>query len=1448
MLHLARRWILVVFPDPEYTRHGRFVYDRWKLGREIASSEGRQAMEVFRLACCLAGIVCGADPAIRSDQPNEFAFPPQRARFVRLVISRTSSSQPCIDELEVYGPQDAAGGDANLALAARGALASASSCLPNNPKHRIEHLNDGRYGNQYSWISAGSAEEWAQIELAEPAVVARVVFSRDRLREYADRVPVEFEVRLSTDGHEWTTVRKVSTTAAPVATRRRSSDFAGLVPPPPPPPRFAPDGSLSLASAPRPTEVARRDALGFPNLSLLPAARANASSLLPGYDIHRIEHLNDGLAGNTHSWISQADPSWAEIDLGDVYWIYKVALGSDDAGQYPDRAPATFSILTATDYDPKSDAPTWNVAHRHAGPEPVHRRSEFTFEPVRARWVRVAVETTNSNTVRIDELEVFGQSDPIPLEKIDPDKKAQLAASPLENDQLLRDAFLAEEHAWLKTHGRADLSPRLVPYNGRVKEYPHHVGDDRLPLPLLSSRPKFDGSLDDACWREASRGAVRVASPYDFDAGPLVTCDVAAGRTADDLFLAFSTDRLLSGHLAVVSTTSGKGCGAVAWTPDGLVFNTFQADAKTGQTVVATSRPLESAIGAALASCEVRLPLDWFPDAKAEGFRVGLGMGGKHTPDHGRPVYFIFSRLSIAPTEPIDEPTDGPIDGRTFRVRLSLPEDGGPLVVRTGIPPSAHAPDGNPTDTWTDQVTLAPSQSRILSLPAEQDPVGPRYDLSVEEPSGEIYRLHLFRYDPMEKPLSQMGQMLDRFQAAGLDVGVEREQWTQLRRRQQSFREQAKPDSAAIRAAFFEARLAKRRLFFREPELKPIQRILFVKRHAFEPSHNYSVNLDSRYRPGGGVYLLDIPRDNERFDPANGRLTELFASGGGIARNPMANSDLSKIYFAYRENEAGYYHLHQMEPDGGGVTQLTDGPFHDYWPCPLPGGALAFISTRCKSRYLCWRPQAAVLFRMRADGSDMRPLSFSNLSEWAPSVMTDGRIIWTRSEYIDKGADFSHTLWAMRSDGSKPELVFGNTIIQPNGYANGREVPGTHEICCTLISHFGDLNGPIALVDLDRGRFNPQAIRSITPEVPWPGMWPKEECFRDPLPIARDYFLCSHAPRGQFGIYVIDRFGNRELLYLDAAIGSMCPTPFRPAIEPPALYDRVEHQDPDGWGQFAVADVYRGIEPAVARGSVKYLRIVEEVRAGLEQMPNGEYRRDHDPFTHFYATPVDVVSGPNGWPSYVSKASWGTVPVEADGSAYFWAPAGKTLYFQVLDENYNELQRMRSVVQLQSGEQRSCIGCHEDRTSAPPVRPPTAMRRDPSRPLPPPGGPGPLVYQNVVQPVWDARCVQCHTAGDEHGIDLSSALDADRVPASYRTLISGGWIHYLDCGYNSGGNEKRPPLTFGTLQSKLWELLDAGHYDVHLTTDEMRRVKLWTDLNCPLWGDYQERTKRPMQP
>ncbi len=1352
-------------------------------------------------------------PLIYPHKPNTLEFPAQRAKFVRVIMHASSSGQPCIDELEVYAVE----GPKNLALAEQGAEASASSCLTGYSSHAIKHLNDGRYGNEYSWIAAQATGEWAQIELPEAARIARVVFSRDRTQRYADRVPTDVEVQLSLDGKDWKTAGRLQGRAADVKVRPKSGGFAGFVPGAPPAPRAGRESSTLSNSA------ASEDDAGFANLALIPNAAPLASSALSGHAIHNVKHLNDGLVGNKQSWVAETDPAWAEIDLGDVYWVYHVAFGSDALRDFRDRAATKFSILTATKYDSQTTSSTWNTVHTQAGGSPVETRKSFKFQPVRARWVRIAVEATNGNSVRIDEIEIFGRKDAIPLEAIGPLPQApqiddRLAKTESQYTDQLRGAFLAEEHAWLKTYGRADLSSRLVPYNGRVKEYPRHVADDALPLPPLTNAPALDGRLDDSCWEQASRGVVRVARPDEFEFGPLVETSVRAARDDGSLFLAIETGRLLSTHVAVLSGSDGSGLGVLALESGKLVFRTYSADGSLDESI-----PVEGGVNESLTQFEARLPLDQFPDCPTLGLRVGLGMGGKHTKPQGRAVNFVFSSLSISEV--------GDCIAGTFRVRLSVAPTGEAVTLTTNAS-GLKAP-----------LTLAPGESREFAIPGT-GPIGPEFTFDVSTDDGETYALHLFRYDPLQRPLELMQAMLERFASAGRDVALEREQLSKFRELQATLQAVKIPDGAAERGAFFDLRLAKRRLLLREPDLEPIETLLFVKRHAFEPSHNYSVLLDSRYRPGGGVCTLHIPRHDGRFEPAEALLTTLFDSGGGIARNAAADFGLDKIYFAHRPSADENFHIMEMAPDGNNLKQITDGPFHDYWPCPLPDGGLAYITTRCRARFLCWRPQAAVLFRMDADGSNSRPLSFANLTEWGPSVMSDGRIIWQRSEYLDKGADFGHTLWAVRPDGTKPELVFGNDIIQPNGYANGREVPGTSEFLCTLVSHFGDLNGPLALVDPARGRSNPQAITSLTPEVPWPGNWPKEECFRDPFPLARDYFLCAHAPRGQFGLYVLDRFGNRELLYLDEAIGSMCPTPLRVQPRPPVLSTKIALGKPQG--ELIISDVYQGIARQVPRGTVKYIRVCQEVRADLEQLPSGRLRHDHPDFREWYATPIHKVSGPYGWPSFVAKASLGIVPVEKDGSARFHAPAGKVIYFEALDKDFNELQRMRSVVQLQPGETRSCIGCHEKRNSAPPARMPIALSRPPRELEPPPWGAGAFSYEKVVQPVWNKHCVECHNTKDQPKLDFTATLDAHRVPASYRTLISQGWVHYLDCGWNSGGTEKREALTFGTLKSKLWGVLDTGHYDVELTVEEKRRVKCWTDLNCPLWPDYLHRDARPV--
>jgi hypothetical protein len=752
-------------------------------------------------------------------------------------------------------------------------------------------------------------------------------------------------------------------------------------------------------------------------------------------------------------------------------------------------------------------------------------------------------------------------------------------------------------------------------------------------------------------------------------------------------------------------------------------------------------------------------------------------------------------------------------------------------------------------------------------------------------PGGAPYWGRMARMDALTRTLVQYDEMIERLSRRGLETTDERQQWAALSQQAADLSE-----AGAADALYLKARHAKRHLFFRDPLLGSLDRVLFAKQHPLKPSHNYSDHFDAMFVPGGGIYTLELPRDTQgRIDPARGVVRRLFDGSAGIVRHPVSDFGGQMVYFAYRpdlpevEGWQSYWHLWTVTADGRELRRLTEGPFHDFDPVMLPDGALAFLSTRCKVRFLCWRPQAYVLHRMEIDGSDLRRLSYANLSEWHPSMMVDGRILWTRSEYQDKGADFGHTLWAIRPDGTHPELVFGNNT--PYGYNHAHQVPGTHEVVATLISH-GDHQGPIALIDLSRGPSETAAIINITPDTPPQYQMDRSHSrtFRDPTPVSRDHFLVSHNPGSQdhWGLYLIDRYGNRELLYLDPEISSKRPSPLHARTPPPVLPSTLNPELAEqGLGLFVVQDVYEGLGPNIERGRVKYLRVVEEVPAKLEALACGQFRSDHESFEDFYASPVHHVRGPprthqtrtrnalqphafraghavaaeddlitvtenQGWPSYVAKASLGMVPIEADGSIQFFAPAGKVLYFQVLDAEYNELQRMRSVVQLQPGEQRSCVGCHDNRQSAPPSLNGKALVSLPRQLVPPPWGAGPFDYEKVLQPMLDRRCTDCHN-GTNPGPDLRGLRDVHRVPESYRSLVSGGWVHYFDWAYGSR-HFKAEPLSFGTLKSPLFHVLDSeSHQDLQLNPDDLRVLKEWIDLNCPLWPDYQDRLARPIE-
>jgi len=211
-----------------------------------------------------------------------------------------------------------------------------------------------------------------------------------------------------------------------------------------------------------------------------------------------------------------------------------------------------------------------------------------------------------------------------------------------------------------------------------------------------------------------------------------------------------------------------------------------------------------------------------------------------------------------------------------------------------------------------------------------------------------------------------------------------------------------------------------------------------------------------------------------------------------------------------------------------------------------------------------------------------------------------------------------------------------------------------------------------------------------------------------------------------------------------------------------------------------------------------------------------------------------------------ARAVLGTVPVEADGSAYFEAPAGKPVYFQALDERGMAVQSMRSVTYVHPGERLTCLGCHEPKRSQarPSAAMPLALCRAPSRLRPDVDGSNPFNYPRLVQPVLDRHCVDCHRKG-EKAPDLSGALERG-FTRSYNSLAAkyGFYFHVSNGSIKTGvhGGSRTIPGKFGALASGLMQVVEGEEHrkrGLNLSAEDLRRIALWLDCNSEFYGAYE---------
>ena len=606
-------------------------------------------------------------------------------------------------------------------------------------------------------------------------------------------------------------------------------------------------------------------------------------------------------------------------------------------------------------------------------------------------------------------------------------------------------------------------------------------------------------------------------------------------------------------------------------------------------------------------------------------------------------------------------------------------------------------------------------------------------------------------------------------------------------------------------------RLAARAETFADIEKLGVEEIVFAERHpGRDPQGHYYANfgyscIDPDYwihgRDGGRLCKLNL---------RTGELTALVDDPAGAVRDPQVHYDAKKILFSYRKGGTHNYALYEIGVDGQRLRQITTGPWDDVEPTYLPDGGIIFCSTRCKRYIGCWLAQSAILYRCDANGQDMRMLSSGAFTENTPAVLPDGRVLYTRWEYVNRDPVVFHHLWTMNPDGTASMAYFGN--MHPGGvFIDARSVPGTDR--AVLINSPGhgrnEHEGYVALVTDRHGPDAKSAMRNIS----------KGGRFRDPYPLSANAFLVAQGK----AILLMGATGETKVLHTaDAMVHEPRPLASRPRekVVPP----RVDLTKTTG--TLVLSDVYVGRNmKGIKRGAIKKLLVLEDL-----PKPANFHGGGSQPIGHGVTSTL--------------KRILGTVPVEADGSAHFEVPAMRSVYLAILDEDDRSVKQMRSFMTLQPGEQASCLGCHEDRTMTSVGAGGSklqALGRPASRITPVAGVPAIPDFPRDVQPILDKHCIKCHNHKDRKN---NVVLEGDRGPVfshSYYTLL----LHWqvkdtsgnpTDRSGRQKGNDA--PYTTYSSASPLMKKIDGSHNKVKLTPLEVATVRLWIDVSAQYPGTY----------
>ncbi len=628
------------------------------------------------------------------------------------------------------------------------------------------------------------------------------------------------------------------------------------------------------------------------------------------------------------------------------------------------------------------------------------------------------------------------------------------------------------------------------------------------------------------------------------------------------------------------------------------------------------------------------------------------------------------------------------------------------------------------------------------------------------------------------------------------------------------------------------------------------------------------------------------------------------ADNTSIVRDLDLDFDASRIMFTGNKGTNFLFGVYEIPATGSQQPKLVspeDGKYDVQWwdASYLPNsdqvimlGTAAYQFLPCEDGNM----PMAVIYRVDRKTGEVRQLTYEQDSDYTPSIMHDGRILFTRWEYSDQPHYWSRVLMAMNPDGVGQLSVWGSNSYVPTFFYYARSIPGdAHKLTMMGGGHHDRAEvGRLFIVDPTLARGYPAVYdppdRDWGPprhtlRIPFK-VFPKEQTglfhefpghgkdvegdmadpytqnqfargkpyFTHPYPLSENYHLATlkTAPDALMGLYLVDRFDNFTLI-AENAEGLYCdPIPFMARKRPPVIPDRSR----PGMKTCSVhiADIYNGPGLAgVPRGTVKKLRLFSY------------HYNFHKTGGHSSTGWVDGYrNGKRQNPHERVESSWdvkrilGTVDIEEDGSCCWEMPCNTPISLQPIDEQGRAVQLMRSWVVGMPGERVSCTGCHEDNRSSVQTRRTIADEKyfkgqiQQIRPVDA-DGVRPWGFANELYPVIQKYCLGCHGEASRAPIAKADQGGAKEVKVGrFTDYVLSGKRLVMDSAENAyrmlhpyirrPGPESEEkmltPMDYHASTSPLIQMLQKGHYGVKLTSRDYLKFFEWIDLNAPFYGNW----------